>query len=600
MSNFSAKRIMTLTGLIAGGAVLSCPALAAGAGIVAAATVVTSVTGSMLANDLHSAITAHRLNPLANHHLTQLVGRSLATLIELFEANHNPRSYAGNWIPFLHRKDAELSALAKAARERWEKVELPEGHAITDAQVHKAFESEKGRNPILISAEEWDTHLQTLAIYARTTFGDEIYIDSDKRKPLAAFIAEHFTRAVRELVKADLDPSIGTGGRVFIALHLDLMRSMAVSIRKVDSANQEILSVQKSLADQFAGLSQLILQSLTREQKANPDCFDLVHAFKQEQQALSEQIANGFAQVKAKQEEHSRDHAEQKEQFDRIEKQKEQLDRIEKIVLAKKQSNSETQAQLSDADRAILEQAKEHGDLKTRVAASVLVPDSQTDKLLAELRAKHQADEFDLCMLEGKRWHFDKHQLSDQAIPFFELAMELRPDSFDARIYAALAHNTARLGDIEAHQKRAIDVFDGTLSRVPAGSVDWAMTQNNLGNAWQIMPTGDRGENLQRAIKAYKAALTVYTKVAHPVDWAMTQNNLAVALAAIAELDGQDRCGLLRRAIAAGKGALTIRTAKAMPHDHASTSRNLQIDREAYEAAGCGSAIPFDDIEPAQ
>lgn len=126
------------------------------------------------------------------------------------------------------------------------------------------------------------------------------------------------------------------------------------------------------------------------------------------------------------------------------------------------------------------------------------------------------------------------------------------------------------------------------------------MTQNNLGIAWRNLPTGDLGENLAKAIDAYEAALTVYTKDAHPVDWAMTQNNLAIALAALAELPGQDACGLLIRSIAASKGALTVYTAKAFPREHASTTKNLAIDREAYEARGCGADVPFEDIAPAE
>ncbi|MEK6608657.1 MAG: hypothetical protein AABZ30_13435 [Myxococcota bacterium] len=42
------------------------------------------------------------------------------------------------------------------------------------------------------------------------------------------------------------------------------------------------------------------------------------------------------------------------------------------------------------------------------------------------------------------------------------------------------------------------------------------MIQNNLGNAYQTLPTGDRGENLDRAIACYEAALTVYSAEAWP------------------------------------------------------------------------------------
>ena len=56
------------------------------------------------------------------------------------------------------------------------------------------------------------------------------------------------------------------------------------------------------------------------------------------------------------------------------------------------------------------------------------------------------------------------------------------------------------------------------------------MTQNNLGNT--LLEQGNRtngqkgADLLAKAVSAYRAALEVYTRADHPVDWAMTQNNL--------------------------------------------------------------------------
>ena len=60
----------------------------------------------------------------------------------------------------------------------------------------------------------------------------------------------------------------------------------------------------------------------------------------------------------------------------------------------------------------------------------------------------------------------------------------------------------------------------------------WAMTQNNLGIAYEARIQGSRAENLEAAIKAYEAALTVFSREASPQDWARTQGNLALALTA--------------------------------------------------------------------
>ena len=51
------------------------------------------------------------------------------------------------------------------------------------------------------------------------------------------------------------------------------------------------------------------------------------------------------------------------------------------------------------------------------------------------------------------------------------------------------------------------------------------------------LPTGDRGENLRRAIACYESALRVRTEADFPSDWAMTQNNLGLALRELGKLD---------------------------------------------------------------
>ena len=68
-----------------------------------------------------------------------------------------------------------------------------------------------------------------------------------------------------------------------------------------------------------------------------------------------------------------------------------------------------------------------------------------------------------------------------------------------------------------------------TVCTREAFPADWAMTQNNLANAYGDRIRGERADNLERAIEHYEQALTVRTREAFPADWAMTQNNLAAA-----------------------------------------------------------------------
>ena len=55
---------------------------------------------------------------------------------------------------------------------------------------------------------------------------------------------------------------------------------------------------------------------------------------------------------------------------------------------------------------------------------------------------------------------------------------------------------------------------------------EWANTEVNLGNAFTERIDGDRADNLEKAIAAYEAALTVVTVEASPREWAGIQNNL--------------------------------------------------------------------------
>ncbi len=100
----------------------------------------------------------------------------------------------------------------------------------------------------------------------------------------------------------------------------------------------------------------------------------------------------------------------------------------------------------------------------------------------------------------------------------------------------------------------------------------WAAAQNNLATAYSNRIKGDRADNIEQAIAAFTAALTVRTREALPTDWAMTQNNLANAYR---ERIKGDRADNIEQAIAAFTAALTIYTREALPIDWAMTQNNL-------------------------
>ena len=79
----------------------------------------------------------------------------------------------------------------------------------------------------------------------------------------------------------------------------------------------------------------------------------------------------------------------------------------------------------------------------------------------------------------------------------------------------------------------------------------------NLGYAYTYRIRGDRADNLEKAIAAYEAALTVLTRDALPSEWALTQSNLGLAYRN--RIRG-DRADNLEKAISAYEAALTVLT----------------------------------------
>ena len=131
-------------------------------------------------------------------------------------------------------------------------------------------------------------------------------------------------------------------------------------------------------------------------------------------------------------------------------------------------------------------------------------------------------------------------------------------------------------GDRAANLARAIQCYQEALRFYTPETtpLDYAMTQNNLGLAYSDLPTGERVANLRQAIECYEQALTVYTAEAAPLDYAMTQNNLG---AAYADLPTGERAANLARAIECYQQALRFRTPEATPLDYAMTQNNLGL-----------------------
>jgi tetratricopeptide (TPR) repeat protein len=66
--------------------------------------------------------------------------------------------------------------------------------------------------------------------------------------------------------------------------------------------------------------------------------------------------------------------------------------------------------------------------------------------------------------------------------------------------------------------------------------LQWARTQNNLGNALTVLGERESGTaRLEEAVAAYHEALKERTRERVPLQWAQTQNNLGNALRVLGE-----------------------------------------------------------------
>ncbi|MEM9372579.1 MAG: hypothetical protein AAGA55_02965 [Planctomycetota bacterium] len=257
---------------------------------------------------------------------------------------------------------------------------------------------------------------------------------------------------------------------------------------------------------------------------------------------------------------------------------KDDLAAMEQRILDKIEENKKSQTDPTQQEwpPELIEQARllrERGDKEQQAVAEIALRNHEAaDAIIQELKKDPIAEAFRILTLEGDNWY--QANEPDKALEPYEQALTLCPEDTQARNNATTAYGSARLGDVSKHRLRAIQIAEETLSMLDKGSLNWALTQNNLGVSWRTLPTGDREENTRNAIGAFEAALTVRTKEHYPAKWAMTQTNLGNAWLF---LSSGDRADNLRKAIKAYQAALTVRTRNDHPVQWAATQNNLGV-----------------------
>ncbi len=233
-------------------------------------------------------------------------------------------------------------------------------------------------------------------------------------------------------------------------------------------------------------------------------------------------------------------------------------------------------ADFSGAVRRALEQAREHRtNLEFVTAARVL------DAQLAQIDAEDRDRAREHAALLSERGRVAALQLRyPDAAAFHKKAAALM--AFDER--AAWGHTMDAAGVLSDHGREfgdnqalhdAIAVYRTALDlasreRVP---LDWAGTQNNLGNALRMLGERESGTaRLEEAVTACRDALKEYTRERVPLNWATAQNNLGTALLALTSR-GDDRA--VYQAIDAYRDALLECSRKRAPYIWAMVQNNL-------------------------
>lgn len=134
--------------------------------------------------------------------------------------------------------------------------------------------------------------------------------------------------------------------------------------------------------------------------------------------------------------------------------------------------------------------------------------------------------------------------------------------------YAALP-----TGNRELNLKAAIACYDDALRCFPDGEypIEWARTVANVGRANFLRPAASP-VMVRDAIRYFDEALKVQNERNFPVDWARTMNYLGDAFAVLPSRFAHDG---VQRAIAAYDSALRVYTASDYPFEWAMTQSNL-------------------------
>jgi len=194
----------------------------------------------------------------------------------------------------------------------------------------------------------------------------------------------------------------------------------------------------------------------------------------------------------------------------------------------------------------------------------------------------HQETKTEISYHSDKANQFYDNSQFEEAIKECKHIQEISYDKFPYE-YAMAQNNLgnayqglSKVRDKETNSQNAINAYQEALKiyTVEKYPINYAMAQNNLGSSYRsLAEVRDKEVNAQNAINAFKEALTIFTVETYPIYYAKTQINLGNVYLDLAEV--RDRKTNSQNAINAYQEALKIRTFEKYPIDYATTQGNL-------------------------
>lgn len=154
--------------------------------------------------------------------------------------------------------------------------------------------------------------------------------------------------------------------------------------------------------------------------------------------------------------------------------------------------------------------------------------------------------------------------------------LSLAREEVRRRLWARLGvvYTRRQGGDRAENIERAIAAYKQALqehARERSTNV-WASLQNALATAYADRVRGELADNLEKAIAGHEAALTVFTREAFPEHWAHTQTNLGIAYRSRIRGEPAEN---VERAIAHYEAALTVTARENSPAEWGTIQNNV-------------------------